>query len=174
VVFVNSDGKLGTTNSSRRFKDDIKPMDKASNVILALNPVTFHYKKEFDPKGIPQFGLVAEDVEKIDPDLVIRDKDGKLSTVRYDAINAMLLNEFLKEHKAFLEEQCKVHDQEATIANLKSRVAKQEEGMEALAAHIRDQDSRIQAVSDQLQPSTFATARIRRGGPAPQMAVNNP
>src|SRR5262249_48291941 len=96
-VFVNTNGKLGTTPSSRRFKDDIKPMDDASDAILALKPVTFHYKQ--DPQAIPQFGLVAEDVEVINPDLVIRDKDGKANSVRYEAVNAMLLNEFLKEHK---------------------------------------------------------------------------
>ena len=148
-VFVNTNGKLGTTPSSRRFKDDIRPMDDASDAILALKPVTFHYKK--DPNAIPQFGLVAEDVEAIDPDLVVRDKEGQANSVRYEAVNAMLLNEFLKEHKAFLEEQRKVHEQESTIAQLTSRVAKQDQGIEALAAHIRDQDAKIQRVSDQIQ-----------------------
>src|SRR4029077_18934105 len=97
-VFVNAHGQLGTTPSSQRFKADIKPMDKASEAILALKPVTFHYKRELDPEGIPQFGLVAEAVEKVNPDLVARDAEGKVYTVRYDAVNAMLLNEFLKEH----------------------------------------------------------------------------
>jgi hypothetical protein len=95
-VLINSDNKLGTTTSSRRFKDNIRPMDKASEAILALKPVTFHYKKEIDPSGISQFGLVAEDVEKVNPDLVVHDKEGKSYSVRYDAVNAMLLNEFLK------------------------------------------------------------------------------
>jgi hypothetical protein len=85
--------------SSRRYKDEINPMDKASEAILALKPVTFRYKKKIDPDRSPQFGLVAEDVEKVNPDLVIRDADGKVHTVRYDAVNAMLLNEFLKEHR---------------------------------------------------------------------------
>ena len=84
--------------SSARFKDEIKPMDKASERLLALTPVTFRYKKDIDPQGIPQFGLVAEDVEKVNPDLIVRDKGGKPYSVRYEAVNAMLLNEFLKEH----------------------------------------------------------------------------
>ena len=85
--------------SSERYKDEIQPMDKASEAILALKPVTFRYKHELDPNGIPQFGLEAEDVEKVNPDLVVRDKQGKPYTVRYEAVNAMLLNEFLKEHR---------------------------------------------------------------------------
>src|SRR6266536_3575259 len=95
AVFVNASGQLGTSTSSKRFKDQIKPMDKASEALLALNPVSFRYKKEIDPEGIPQFGLVAEDVAKVNPDLVVRDTDGEIYTVRYDAVNAMLLNEFL-------------------------------------------------------------------------------
>jgi len=89
--------------SSERFKDGIKPMDKTSEVILALKPVTFRYKKEIDPEGVPQFGLVAEDVEKVNRDLVLRDAEGKVYTVRYEAVNAMLLNEFLKEHQMVQE-----------------------------------------------------------------------
>jgi len=102
-VIVGSAGKLGTILSSQRFKEAIKPMDTASEAILALQPVTFHYKKELDPDGIPQFGLVAEEVEKVSPDLVARDEDGKVNTVRYEAVNAMLLNEFLKEHREVQE-----------------------------------------------------------------------
>src|SRR6202011_1757973 len=98
-VKVDSAGHLGTVGSSERFKDAIKPMDKASEALLALKPVTFHYKKELDPDGTPQFGLVAEDVEKVNPDLVVRDADGKPYSVRYEAVNAMLLNEFLKQHR---------------------------------------------------------------------------
>ena len=98
-VFINSSGKLGTTTSSRRFKEQIKPMERASEALFALKPVTFRYKKGIDPQGIPQFGLVAEDVEGVNSDLVVRDKEGKVNTVRYDAVNAMLLNEFLKEHR---------------------------------------------------------------------------
>src|SRR5205809_8044498 len=90
---------MGVAPSSQCFKDVIKPMDNASEVILALKPVTFRYKHEIDPKGIPQYGLVAEEVEKVNPDLVSRDRDGKPYTVRYEAVKAMLLNEFLKEHR---------------------------------------------------------------------------
>jgi hypothetical protein len=99
AVKINAAGQLGTSPSSQRFKTEIKPMDKASEAIHVLKPVTFHYKKELDPESIPQFGLVAEDVEKVNPDLVARDADGKPYTVRYEAVNAMLLNEFLKEHR---------------------------------------------------------------------------
>jgi Chaperone of endosialidase len=98
-VYINSNGKLGTTTSSKRFKENIKPMDNTSEAILALKPVTFHYKKEIDPDATPQFGLVAEDVAKVNPDLVARDAKGQVYTVRYDAVNAMLLNEFLKARR---------------------------------------------------------------------------
>ena len=109
-VIVNSSGQLGTVLSSERFKEAIKPMDKVSEAILSLQPVTFRYKQELDPNGIPQFGLIAEQVEKVNPDLVVRDEDGKVNTVRYEAVNAMLLNEFLKEHQ-------KVESNRAAIAN---------------------------------------------------------
>src|SRR5205814_5445726 len=99
AVIVDGNGHLGTTTSSVHFKEAIRPMDKASEAILALKPVTFRYKKDLDPDGIPQFGLVAEQVEKVNPDLVARDEQGKPYTVRYEAVNAMLLNEFLKEHQ---------------------------------------------------------------------------
>ena len=115
-VVVNSFGRLGVASSSVRFKHEIKPMEKASEAIFALKPVTFRYKKQIDSKGIPQFGLLAEDVEKINPDLVVRDGDGKPYTVRYDAVNAMLLNEFLKEHR-------KNEEQEAMIARLQEQIA---------------------------------------------------
>jgi trimeric autotransporter adhesin len=103
-VIVDSNGHLGTVVSSARFKEAIKPMDKASEAILALKPVTFRYKHELDPAGIPQFGLVAEQVERIDPDLVAGDDQGKPYSVRYEAVNAMLLNEFLKEHRTVQEQ----------------------------------------------------------------------
>ena len=149
VVVCDSNGHLGTAVSSARFKDDIKPMDKASEAILALKPVTFHYKKELDPEGIPQFGLVAEHVEKVNPDLVVKDSEGKLYTVRYEAVNAMLLNEFLKEHRT-------VQEQKATIAELKHNFAEQQKQIEALTAG-------LQKVSAQLEASKSA----------PQV-VNNP
>jgi Chaperone of endosialidase len=159
AVRVDEFGKLGTVGSSARFKQNIKPMDKASEAIHALKPVTFHYKKELDPDGIPQFGLVAEEVDKVNPDLVARDKEGKVDTVRYEAVNAMLLNEFLKEHK-------KVEEQQATITQLKKE-------MEMVVAQIKEQTAQIQKVSAQIELSKFATGRIRRGGPASQMVRNN-
>jgi Chaperone of endosialidase len=143
-VVVNSFGRLGTVASSQRFKDDIKPMDQASEAILALKPVTFHYKKEVDPDGIPQFGLVAEQVEKVNPDLIARDEEGKVYAVRYEAVNAMLLNEFLKEH-------CKNEEQQATIAELKS-------GMEALTAMVKEQAAQIQKVNARVGMSTQQVA----------------
>jgi hypothetical protein len=146
AVFVKTNGKLGTNTSSRRFKDGIKPMDKASEAILALEPVTFHYKKELDPEGVPQFGLVAEDVEKVNPDLVARDEQGKPYTVRYDAVNMMLLNEFLKEHR-------KNEQQEATVAELKSTVAQQQKQIDALTAGLRK-------VSAQLEVSKAAPQTV--------------
>jgi uncharacterized coiled-coil protein SlyX len=131
-VLIDSDGQLGTTSSARRFKKEIKPMDKASEAFLALKPVTFHYKS--DSTNTPQYGLVAEEVAKVNPDLIVRDKNGEIYTVRYDQVNAMLLNEFLKEHR-------KNEEQEATIAQLKSVVekqkatnARQQKRIEALAA----------------------------------------
>ncbi len=160
VVEVDASGQLGARASSRRFKQEIKPMDKASEAILALKPVTFRYKKELDPEGTPQFGLVAEEVEKVNPDLVARDRDGKPYTVRYEAVNAMLLNEFLKEHKAFIEEQRKVQEQEAAITQLKqdfqSRLAHQQKQIEALTMG-------LQKVNEQ----------SRMSKPATQVAENN-
>jgi predicted ribosome quality control (RQC) complex YloA/Tae2 family protein len=146
---VNASGKLGTVASSARFKDEIKPMAEASEAILALKPVTFRYKKELDPDRTPQFGLVAEDVAKVNPDLVVRDAEGKVYTVRYEAVNAMLLNEFLKEHR-------KNQKQEATITDLKAEIA-------TLAAMVKEQDAKIQRVNDKLELSK----------PAPQTVLNN-
>jgi hypothetical protein len=167
VVKVDSSGHLGTVGSSERFKDSIKPMDKASEAILALKPVTFHYKKEFDPEGIPQFGLVAEDVAKVNPDLVVRDGEGKVYTVRYDAVNAMLLNEFLKQHRIVQELKSTVVRQEATIAQQKddsqSTAAQQQKEIQAVTASLKEQAAQIQKVSAQLEASK----------PAPQ-TVSNP
>jgi hypothetical protein len=132
AIFVNSSGHLGTLTSSARFKDEIKPMGNASEAILALRPVSFRYKKEIDPQGIPQFGLVAEEVEKVNPDLVIREADGRPQTVRYEQVNAMLLNEFLKEHK--------------TVQEQGAMIARQQKAIEALTAG-------LQKVSAQLEVS---------------------
>ena len=136
VFVVGEGGKLGTLTSSARFKDEIKPMDKASEAILALKPVSFRYKKEVDPQRVAQFGLVAEDVEKINPDLVIRDAEGRPQTVRYEQVNAMLLNEFLKEHKAFVEGQRKVQEQGVTIAQLQKQVETLTAGLQKVSAQL--------------------------------------
>jgi hypothetical protein len=134
-VIVNSQGQLGTVQSSARFKEDIKPMAEASEPILNLKPVTFRYKEELDPDRVPQFGLVAEEVEKVNPDLVVRDEDGKLMTVRYDAVNAMLLNEFLKEHR-------KVEEQRAYF---ESKLAQQQKQIEALTAGLQKVTARVES-----------------------------
>ena len=156
-VIVDSNGHLGTSTSSARYKENIQPMDKASEAILALKPVTFRYKKELDPKGIPQFGLVAEQVEKVDPELVAKDSDGKPYSVRYEAVNAMLLNEFLKEHRTVAEEANKNREQEATIRELKSAIAEQQKEIKALSAN-------LQRVSNQLELVK----------PAARVVMNNP
>ncbi len=149
-------------------------MGKASEAILALKPVSFRYKKEIDPQGIPEFGLIAEEVEKVNPDLIIRDKKGKPYTVRYEQINAMLLNEFLKEHR-------KAQEQAAAIGRLETTVAKQEEtiaglkkGMEILAAQFKEQATQIEKVNAQVKMSRFAKGRIRRDGAVTNVVLNNP
>jgi hypothetical protein len=126
-VVINSQGQLGVAASSARFKDEVKPMDETSKAILALKPVTFRYKKELDPKGAAQFGLVAEEVEKVAPDLVSRDAKGNAYTVRYDAVNAMLLNEFLKAHRRIEEQEHAIAELKAEVAGLSARVNKQAE-----------------------------------------------
>jgi hypothetical protein len=122
-VVVDSSGHLGTMTSSARFKDRIQPMSKASEAILSLKPVTFRYKKELDPNAIPQFGLVAEDVAKVDPDLVARDDQGKPYTVRYEAVNAMLLNEFLKAHKTIEEQTGEIAELKSALKDMNARLA---------------------------------------------------
>ncbi len=124
AVFINSDGNLGTMTSSRRFKEEIKPMEQASEAVFALKPVTFHYKKDIDPRGAPQLGLVAEDVEKVNPDLIVRDKEGKPYSVRYDQVNAMLLNEFLKEHRTVQEQGALIAKQQLQIEALTAGLQK--------------------------------------------------
>ena len=147
-VGVNANGQLGIRASSARYKEAIKPMDKASEVILSLRPVTFRYKNELDPKGSPQFGLVAEQVATVDPDLVARDEQGKPFTVRYEEVNAMLLNEFLKEHST-------VQEQKASITRLQSAMAQQREDFKATAAQqekeIKALTAGLQKVSNQLE-----------------------
>jgi hypothetical protein len=167
TVRVNANGQLGTAPSSARFKQNIQPMDKASEAIHALKPVTFHYKKELDPEGIPQFGLVAEEVEKVNADLVARDSEGKVYTVRYEAVNAMLLNEFLKQHRTLRELKSIVAKHEATIAqqqkDSQSTAAQQQREIKALTASLKEQALQIQKVSAQLE--------LRKS--APQTVLNN-
>ncbi|MBA3833509.1 MAG: tail fiber domain-containing protein [Chthoniobacterales bacterium] len=143
-VIVDTKGHLGTVVSSARFKEAIEPMDKASEAILALKPVTFHYKPELDPRGIPQFGLVAEQVAKVNPDLVARDDQGKPYTVRYEAVNAMLLNEFLKEHR-------EVQELKATAGRQQSTAEQQQKEITALTAALKAQAAQIQEVSERLE-----------------------
>jgi uncharacterized coiled-coil protein SlyX len=131
-------------------------MDNASEAILALKPVTFRYKHELDPEGIRQFGLLAEQVEKVNADLVARDAEGKVYTVRYEAVNAMLLNEFLKEHNT-------VQELKSTVAKQNATIAPQQKGIEAVTARLEQQAAQIQKVSGQLEASK----------PAPHV-VNNP
>jgi hypothetical protein len=138
-VIVGTNGQLGTVVSSERFKNDVKPMGNASEAILSLKPVTFRYKPELDPEGIPQFGLVAEEVGKVNPDLVARDEQGKPYTVRYDAVNAMLLNEFLKEHR-------KNEEQQARIARLEKQVEALTSGLQKVSAHFEASKTASQIV----------------------------
>jgi len=146
-VVVDGAGQLGTVASSERFKKDIATMEKASEGILSLRPVTFHYKT--DGTSTPQFGLIAEEVAKVNPALVLPDREGKPYTVRYDAVNAMLLNEFLKEHREVVE--------------LKSIVAEQRKGMQEMAIQLKEQAAQIQKVGAQLEVSKAA----------PQTVLNN-
>ncbi len=148
-VVIDLNNQLGTLVSSRRFKSDIKPMHNASEAILALKPVTFHYKS--DKTDTPQFGLVAEDVAEVNPDLVVRNKNGEIHSVRYDAVNAMLLNEFLKEHR-------KNEQQEATIAQLtkelQANAAQHQKQIDAITAS-------LQKVNAQLAAATPSLADLR-------------
>jgi hypothetical protein len=157
-VLIDSAGQLGTASSSRRFKREIKPMNQTSESILALKPVTFNYRS--DKKSTPQFGLIAEEVAEVNPDLVVRDKNGEIYTVRYDAVNAMLLNEFLKEHR-------RVEEQQATITDLQKDFqavnAEQQKQIELLHAQLQEQAGQIQNVR----------AQIEMTKPASRMVLNN-
>ena len=144
AVYVTSDNRIGTLSSSRRYKEQIKSMEKASEAIHSLRPVSFRYKKEVDPKRSLSFGLIAEEVGRVSPDLVTPDREGKPETVRYEAINAMLLNEFLKEHKAFLEERRKVEKLEACVS-------RQQKEIEALAAGLERVSNQLEAKRPSLQ-----------------------
>jgi hypothetical protein len=150
TVYINSDGQLGTNPSSARFKQNIRSMDKNSEALYALKPVTFRYKEEIDPKKIPQFGLVAEEVEKVSSDLVVRDEEGKPYTVRYDQVNAMLLNEFLKEHRK--------------VQKLEANDAERQREIRGLAATVKEQAALIKKVS----------AEIAMGKATPNVVLSSP
>jgi len=149
-VLIDSHGQLATSPSSRRFKKEIKPMDKTSDAILALKPVTFHYKS--DGTGTPQFGLIAEEVAEVNPDLVVRDEKGEIYTVRYEAVNAMLLNEFLKEYRT-------VQEQKAIVGQLKRD----------FQSRLADQQKQIEALTEGLQK---VSAQLEASKPAPQVVEN--
>jgi hypothetical protein len=167
TCYVDNDGKLGVFLSARRFKRDIADMGAASEELLALRPVTFHYKPELDKTGIPQFGLVAEEVAAVNPELVTHDARGEINTVRYEAVNAMLLNEFLKEHRKVEEQAREAKEQKVTIRQLQSTSAKQhmtitqlkkefQLTVAQLTARVEEQDSKIQQVSAQLEAKKAA------------------
>ena len=171
-VLIDSAGQLGTTSSSRRFKKEIQPMDEVSETILALKPVTFHYKT--DATNTPQFGLIAEEVAQVNADLVVRDDKGDIYTVRYDAVNAMLLNEFLKEHR-------KVQNLETTVAELKTAKTREEGAISdlrnevhALTAQLKAQAAQIQKVSAQIDMSRPAAQLVCLPAVALREGGNNP
>jgi Chaperone of endosialidase len=164
TVTVNlTTGLLGHATSSRRYKEDIKPMDKASEALYRLNPVTYRYKKEIDATQRPAFGLIAEEVAEVNPDLVAHNVKEQPESVHYEMVNAMLLNEFLKEHRKV----------EKLRKDFQATVAQQQKEIQALTAQLKEQAAQIQKVSAQVEVSKFATGRIRRGGPAPRTVVSN-
>ena len=164
AVQINANGQLGTILSSRRFKKEIQPMGGASEAILQFQPVTFQYKT--DTTNTAHFGLIAEEVAEVNPDLVVRDQNGELLTVRYDAVNAMLLNEFLKEHKKVEEQACEIRAQKAAINKLGKTV-------ETAIARIEKDELKIRRVNEQIEMNQFATRRIRRDGPRPHVVSND-
>jgi hypothetical protein len=170
AVYVNANNKIGTLSSSRRYKEEIRPMAEASEAILALKPMTFRYKKDIDPKRSRSFGLIAEEVAKVDPDLVTADRNGKPETVRYEAVNAMLLNEFLKEH-------CTVQELKSTVAKQEAAVLQQKKDFQAIASQQQKQiealTAGLQKVSAQLAAASPSGGGIEASKPAPQV-VNNP
>ncbi len=146
AVFVNSFDQLGTVNSSRRVKQDIRDMGNQSDVLLSLRPVAFRYKHDLDPQGLPQFGLIAEEVEKVAPELVLRDAKGEVYTVRYEQINAMLLNEFQKEHRQI---QTLADQKDAQIAELRQQNS-------VLEKRLGQMEKRLEQVSEQVEQSKAA------------------
>ena len=165
-VIVDSDGQLGTSNSSRRFKKDIKPMEQASEVILALKPVTFHYKDADTKKAgdTPQLVLIAEDVAEVNPDLVVYEDHGQPLSVRYEAVNAMLLNEFLKEHKKGEEQDRKLESQARTIQQQQDTITYLKRKVEMLVDRVKEHDSKIQRATDQLEMNKAAPHLVHIDG----------
>jgi Chaperone of endosialidase len=164
-VVIDPSGQLGTIGgSSRRFKKEIQPMGEASESILALKPVTFHYKT--DTTNTAQFGLIAEDVAQVNPDLVVRDDKSEIYAVRYEAVNAMLLNEFLKEHKKVEQQAREIRAQKAAINRLSTT-------LETAIAHIEEHDLKIRRVNEQIEINQFATRQIRGGETKPQIVSND-
>jgi hypothetical protein len=149
-VYVNSDGKLGLQVSARRFKDEIKPMGQTSEVIYGLKPVTFRYKSEIEPTRPFGFGLIAEEVEEISSDLVTRSSDGEPNSVRYDAINAMLLNEFLKEHRI-------VQEQGETIARQQNEIEMLAADLQKLSSHSKVAEAGHQSASKERKTRVWAS-----------------
>jgi septal ring factor EnvC (AmiA/AmiB activator) len=152
-------------------------MDNSSQALFALKPVTFRYKKEIDPSQSLEYGLVAEEVAQVDPSLAIRDKNGQIDSVRYNAINAMLLNEFLKEHKKVEEEQATIAELKSTVVqqrkDLEATIAQQQKRMEAVTARLNEQASQIQKVSAQLAAAGAFDGGLEGSKPAPQVVLNN-
>jgi hypothetical protein len=157
-VVIDSVGQLGTMSSSRRFKTEIKSMDKASEAILALKPVTFHYKSDTTDRA--QFGLIAEEVAEVNPDLVVRDDKGEVYTVRYDQVNAMLLNEFIKEHRKVQEQEASINQLKYTASTQEATIAQQHKQIEALTASVKEQATQIQRVSAQIELKKPATQQV--------------
>ena len=145
-ALISGDNTLGTTTSSKPFKEEIRPIDRTSEARFELKPVAFRYKKDIDPSGTPQLGLVAEDVDKVHPDLVVRDKEGKPYSVRYDQVNGMLLNEFLKEHRK--------------VKSLQKAMAEQQKENEVVRAILKEQATQIQKVNIQLEMRKPAANKI--------------
>jgi hypothetical protein len=150
-------GLLGHATSSRRYKENIQPMDKASEALHRLKPVTYHYKKEIDPSESPAFGLIAEEVAEVNPDLVARNARGEPEAVHYEMINAMLLNEFLKEHRTVQEQDRRIQEQETTIAELKKEMA-------TVVARLTEQDAKIQKVNDTIELTKAARQAVAENG----------
>jgi hypothetical protein len=170
TVHVDANGKLGYFASSRRYKDDIKPMDKDSEALFAVKPVSFRYKGDIDPSHAKMFGLIAEEVAEVDPDLVVRNTKGEVDTIRFDSINAMLLNEFLKEQR-------KLHAMEVIVEqqkkNFEAIIAQRQKQIKSLTATLREQARQIQEVSERFAAASPSFGRLEASKPSPQM-VNNP